>query len=391
MRKTNSRLLTLLCLSFTAIPSHAFDRSKTETFCIKRAAPPAVNRISQTDIMLPDVILLEPENPLTTDNQQVRLRALLRSRAPLTGVAITLNGQPFKKIKLDRLDRYVLDLLIPLAEGRNVIAVTATNAKMSSTPSLATVIYKPNESQPGLAVLAIGIPNSRGSKFAAANAKTFANLMRTQKSRGLFANVEVKELVEEKTTTRNGIFEGLKWLKDQRKSPNDVTMLFISGALETNYKNSSTYLLTSQHEAKSDLAIADFEFSVFWEYLASEQEPTLIFVDTEFTDGGGKFLAQPFSRYFDIGLNVYLYSFDGKLSETELSAGHSVFTMALLEGLTAKGDLDFGGTGKDGLIDNQELQVWLARRVEHLTGGKVPTMQVGRKRLPIFKLSPEPQ
>lgn len=385
MRKINSWLLALLCVSITAVTGHTFDQRTPETFRVKRSATPASDWISQTDILRPDVILLEPDGPLTTDNQEVRLRALLRSRAPLTGVAISLNGQPFKKMKLDSLERYVLDLPIPLTEGSNVIAVTASNGKMTSDPSLVTVIYKPNQ-QPSLAVLAIGIPKSRGSRFAATNAKAFASLMLTQKSRGLFAKVEVKELVEEKTTTRNAIVEGLKWLKEQRKAPNDVIMLFLSGSLETDHKNSSSYLLTSQYEPKTELAISGFEFSVFWEYLALEREPTVIFADTESDDGESKFLPQMFSRYVDSSLNAYLYSFDGKLSEAELSAGHSVFTAALLEGLTEKGDLDFAGTGKDGVIDNQELQVWLARRVEHLTGGKVPTMQVGRKRLPIFKL-----
>jgi hypothetical protein len=96
---------------------------------------------------------------------------------------------------------------------------------------------------------------------------------------------------------------------------NDVTVLFLSGNLEAQYFDSSLYFLTSKHEPKVDLEIANVRYDLFWQILDSVEGHTLIFADTSWIDSGARFLLERFTQFGKKDrINSYFSSADGFLT-----------------------------------------------------------------------------
>jgi Caspase domain len=349
---------------------------------------------AQTDIFLPDVTILEPENSGKTDNPNLRVRALVRSPLPLVGVSVSLNGEPIRKIPIEasfrQRTRYVFDEVITLRRGSNTISVAAENEKAWSKPVVREVVYEPeSQAAPGLRVLVIGVSKLKSStmdnKFATADAEAFVKVMGTQTpANGLFSTVDIRALIDE-AATKAAILKELKWLNASSQSDNDVRILFLSGSVTTDYLENTVYFLTSQFEPKTDLALDNVRLDTFWEVLDTGHGKTIFFVDVDWVQGGGRYPLEKFVRFGqDENFHNYIASADGQNIITDPTWKNSAFAMALLEGLTGKAD-----AGKqDGIIDTHELQSWIRLRVEELTNGKqLASIEVGRRRLPLFKLA----
>jgi hypothetical protein len=394
MNRLSKFSITVLCLFSIENSGGLCQRVLAQSWSI----PAAPISSLQTDILVPDLTVLEPEDARTTTlSESIRLRVLVRSRVPLVSVAVVQNGKPLPKVKFDgsekERNRYILDTMVQLRPGENSISVTAVNEKKASNAATVAIVYnQAPATKPNLSVLAIGVSKSGGlSKFAAGDAEAFAKLMDTQKESSLWASAKTVSLLN-KDASREAIIENLKWLRSRRTSPNDVTILFLSGTLATDYVDNSLYFLTAQHEPKTDLAVADVKYSLFWEVLNEGGGNTIIFTNTDWADSGGRYLLQRLtgtSKGRD--WNTYFSSDDGFLTSIDPRLNHSAFTQALLEGLEGKADLEMPGAGKDRIIDTHELQTWIRWRVEDLTGGKqLPAIQVGSKRIPIFKITSNP-
>jgi len=379
MVRTNAAWFIMLCL------------------CSIAAAIPRI----QTDVSVPDVLLLEPSAAgVTSDTPSLRIRAVVRSRIPLVGVIVTLNGatifkQPIEGSEKER-QRYVIDFETPplLRPGKNLIEINARNEKALAKSVATTVVYEPRtqSSKGQLAVLAIGVSRSKdsalNSKTAAASAQAFAKLMSSQQREGgIFDSVNTKVLIDE-DATRESILQGLKWLQSQNRTPNDLSILFLSGNLDAEYADASLYFLTAEHQRKSDFEIVDISFPLFWEVLGRGGGNTIIFSDACWMDAGPKYLFQRMTRFLNNERIISFFSSDnGVLSTGDERSPYSVFTMALLEGLQGKADVSFSGD-PDHIIDTNELQFWMIRRMQALTGGKQnPVIQVSQTPVAIFKVS----
>jgi hypothetical protein len=388
MKEATTFCLTLLCL-LVALASPGTLKGLPRDAVIG----PRTSSDPQTDISLPDITFLEPaKSPTRTDHEGFRLRALVRSPIPLVGLSVTLNGATVHKVNFDgsflERSRYVLDVIIPLQLGTNSIAIVASNEKTSSKPDRREVVYEPgSQSAPNLRVLAIGVSKLRslrmGNRSASADAQAFARVMTQTQQGRLFASVETKILLDEEAT-REAILTGLKWLNASSESENDVRLLFLSGSLATDYIENAAYFLTSQFQPKTDFALENVRLNTFWQILESGRGNTVIFANVDWVEGGGRYSLEKFSRFGEEGdFHNYFASADGQ-SVVDPSWKHSAFTTALLEGLEGKADI----VTQDGIIDTHELQSWIRLRVEELTGGKqLASIEVGRRRLPVFKLS----
>src|SRR5207248_1333047 len=85
--------------------------------------------------------------------------------------------------------------------------------------------------KPRLYALVVGVSDYSAPgmtlAYAAKDARDFGKALQTQ-SGALYGNVEVRLLVD-KDVTRASVIDGLRWLEQQVKRPEDVGALFIAG------------------------------------------------------------------------------------------------------------------------------------------------------------------
>ena len=328
----------------------------------------------QTDISVPDIVILEPEDPSTKISKpECRLRALIRSRIPLTNVTVMLNGKVIQQISENALgtdrNRYLLDIPVPLSEGRNVLSVTGTtNQKTSSKPEVREIFYEESaSSKPNLIVLAVGISSyagdSSGSSSAGKDAEAFSELMKDQAGgSGLYQEVKVKVLTNEEAT-RLAIFRGLEWA-NQHSRDTDVRVVFLSGRFDTEHSEGQ-YFLSSEQQPHGDPAVGGVSYVSLLNSLSSLPARTVIFIDGKVVDKNGYGLTLSKETY---SATTAAYVMTSAPFETDVES-RSLFIRALVEGLKGPADLPKNGV-KDGLIDTGELHSWLESRVKDLSQGK---------------------
>jgi hypothetical protein len=348
----------------------------------------------QTDISVPDVIVLEPESsPVTTAGSNFKLRALVRSRLPLLSVAVTLNGKIIHRVKLEESpkerNRYVLEVEIPLTRGKNTVAVTANNAKTSSQPQIREILYEPvSQNKPNLIVLAVGISSYAGSgvtsRTARDDAEALAKILSSQANEGgLYQSVKTNVLIDEQAT-RLAIFKSLDWLNAEAKFDDDVRLVFLSGHFGAEFSNSPYFL--SSESPKGDPALYGVSYSVILDKLSARPVRTIIFIDGQM-DGRSSRALLEITRNYAAGITTYLASLDDKKESDTPAGDNSIFVKALLEGLRGRADLEVNGS-KDGVVDTAELRLWLEKRVAELSEGRQRAAYFGASRpITFFKLS----
>jgi len=214
-----------------------------------------------------------------------------------------------------------------------------------------------------------------GLRWAEKDARDFKAALERQQG-SLYAKVEVKLLTGE-AADRAAIVDGLDWLIRQvgQGGEGDVGVLFLSGHGVTSPIGKYYYvpynakmesiegrLLPARSSAVPDTEITDT--------LAALKGKALFFFDTCHaglaTASGGLDYNKFVNQIGDAGRAIVLASSAGSEVSVERDDWqHGAFTKALLEGLAGQGH-----HYKTGVVTIGELNLYVERRVEELTGGK---------------------
>jgi WD40 repeat protein len=122
---------------------------------------------------------------------------------------------------------------VSLVQGDNRLLVQAASAAGSpeSEPAVITLRYEKPLARPDLYVLAVGVnrykQEAMNLKFAAADARAFADLFRRRGKGGLYADVHPTTLLDDKAT-RAGLRKELEAIAKQAR-PQDTLLVFLAG------------------------------------------------------------------------------------------------------------------------------------------------------------------
>jgi WD40 repeat protein len=345
------------------------------------------SQVTITQAAPPVVELLSPSDGAQVSTREIRVRYRVRtpSGEPVTAVRAYVDGRPVggaKRISRVASDPNSGELEVSLPERDCTVSVIAENRFTASEPALAHLRWQGAveafEIKPKLYVLAVGVsryPSPNALQFAEKDARDFANAMRQQKGRGLYRDVEVKVVTDEKAT-RDEIVDGLDWL-EKSTTQHDVAMLLISGH-GVNDRNGNYYYLPVNFNAnalkRTAVAFSDIKASV--QGIAGK---VVFFVDTchagNVLGGTPRDLAQDINKFVneltsaENGAVVFTSSSGKQVSLEKPELQNGVFTKALLEGLS--GQADYNRTGK---ITINMLDLYISERVKKLTGGnQTPT------------------
>jgi len=294
----------------------------------------------------------------------------LRDRVPVPITRATL-GVAAQGRK--RTDEYV----VQLASGRNDISLSARNVtgEIQSSPEEQPQFSVVNEAaaaktKPTLYVISIGV-NKFGRqpvqehqlRYAVADAEGIIEMMKTDKSRSTYSNVEAVVRTDESATLEN--------IKDsfsrvaERANSDDVGLIFLAGH-GVNLDGNFNYLPYDLHDLTPD-GIRDSALT--HEHLVRllrslPMTRVLVALDTTVLD-------TPFSDAFNedttetaagrLGKAVGRVILSGATTEQEAMEGekdHGVFASVLLEALAGKADED-----RNGRVDVIEVSTYSLKRV----------------------------
>lgn len=332
--------------------------------------PPADPILSSTP---PVVFILAPERDETTVNTAtLTVRAVAEAAPnmlPVSGIEVLINGSPAGRAKGNEIE-----MQVPLKPGENILSVTATNGKSTSTPKEKKIIYTGKaDALPNLRLLAIGIAKYKhpASKldFADKDAAEIVNAFKTQKGI-LFDQVET-QLLRNEGATREEIIRGLHWLKSD-VNQGDYRILFISGHGGVDGKG-EYYFYAHGHDPNEVPEINDVGADTLLSSLNILAAKTILIIDTcraaavtgkQKQDGGLKEELRR-AKSLNQGLLIYAASANDESSRELPACKLGAFTCAFLEGL--KGEANSDGNG---WVDAAELGYWVPRRVRELTGNQ---------------------
>lgn len=231
---------------------------------------------------------------------------------------------------------------IALTEGRNVIFIEVNGKSAQEI----VIEYQPQ--LPNLHVLAIG-PTYDDLQYTSQDAKDFANIMRSQKGKGLFNDVVVTELTTESTTTTQSIraaFENLynRFIKMDgvdKIASNDVLVVFISS--HGKKINDAFKIVPSDFsEDRALTTTVDYKYDVLERFLKNINCKKLVFMDACHSGAAKNVVTPAISRALNRlnatspGLVTMSSCGDAELSYEDRTWENGAFTEALLEALSGK-------------------------------------------------------
>jgi hypothetical protein len=339
----------------------------------------------------PVIALASPVDGLEVNTDRVQLVGAAASRSGVARVAIAVNGRVVRDIGLrgaEGAERTAspsppaLDFAerITLLEGRNRIAVTATDARGLETSRTVTVVRAPPRGTVWAVV--IGISKYRGRipslKYADRDAQAFHEYLAT--NLGLPRDNLTLLLNEQATLTTLKRVLGTELRR--KAGEKDTVVIFFAGhgapeadATSADDDGLEKYLVP--HDADpADLyttALPMREIETILQRLASER---VVFIADACYSGAasGRTFATASRRAFvsDTFLNrlargrgrvVLTASRAGEVSEERDLLRHGVFTYYLLEGLRGAADTD-----RDGFVTVDEAYAYVSRTVPPATG-----------------------
>ncbi|MGO9547618.1 MAG: caspase family protein [Rhodomicrobium sp.] len=345
--------------------------------------------------ILPPVITISSHREGDTfSGDSLTLRYSVRSPAGLavSEVSALVDGRPLPAatpkgfVPVSATDESERSMVLTGLPQRDVtLSLVARAANIESVPFIVHLKYRgaPASAAPkgSLYALAVGVakfkdPQVPALRWAAKDARDFKASLEKQQGR-LYAKVEVRLLAGEQAD-RDAIVDGLEWLtrqvgKDGGKD--DVGVLFLSGHGFTTPIGQYYYI---PHNARIEnvdgkllptrsSAVPDSEIT---ETLAALKGKALFFFDTchagSAAGSGGLDYNKFVNKIGDAGRAIVLASSAGSELSVELDEWqHGAFTQALLEGLSGQAH-----HYKNGVVTIGELNLYVERRVEELTGGK---------------------
>ena len=256
---------------------------------------------------------------------------------------------------------------LPLKNGENTIEVYAYNSAGVIESLRAETVVSWDEvldvQRPNLYVLAVGINNyGNGSdlRYAVNDAQSVCEMFNRQKS-GLYENVYVSLLLNEKGSKR-GIAD--EFQKMSRKiTADDVFVFYVSG--HGTLCDGDYYYITADFANSFDLEDYGLSKKDMTEYFTPiKARKNLVILDSCHSGASINSGARGINEAVAIkrlvhatGQATLASSADEQVS-WEGYDGHGIFTYALLEGLSGKGDMD-----GDGYVSVTELAIYVEREV----------------------------
>ncbi len=337
---------------------------------------------------LPPVItLLSPEDGSNFSDNNITLHYSIRrpSNEPVTAIKVLVDGRPIENTKgLQRIPpqetKSMLQVTVPKRDVE--VSVIVENKYAASEPATIRLHWqgaRATEKKPTLYVLAIGVgkfdnPSISTLKYAPQDARDLAELLKGQKNKGLYDDVQIKLLQE---SSKAEILAGLKWINQQTTSK-DVAIVAISGH-GYNDEKGDYYFIPHDIDPNNIQATA-LPYQNIKETMSSLLGKALFFIDTCYAGnvmGKHRGVADINKIANDLsssenGVIVFTASTGTQQSLEDPRWKNGAFTEALLEGLKGRADYT-----RDTKVSTKELDLYLSERVMELTQGKqTPTTAI---------------
>ncbi len=317
----------------------------------------------------PEVRILEPWDGTKTEYGQIEVVAKIRypEDAPIERIRVLVNGAgalSTKSISVegassaeDGMKEIEYRHTVSLEQGRNLIEVVAENRYGQSNKAGVVVYYQPGSTvsweKPDLYLLAIGVSNFANPgyqlRFADADARSIVEQFKTQEGK-LFRRVHVRLLTNEEAT-RAAILDALDWL-DANATQHDLVIVSVSthGMLD---RRGSLYIFPYDGDADR-LRSTAVKFNDFRDVLTNLPGKVILLLDVCHA-GAGEWVAMRGLKDDDVkklvkefseagsSVAVFASSTGREYSAESPALGHGVFTKAVLDALSRKGDLNHDG------------------------------------------------
>jgi WD40 repeat protein len=356
-----------------------------------------VAEVSVRDKLPPVAAILSPANGSEVSGTPVKMRYSVRSREPLTGLKVLVDGRPVSVEGIGKTPKEIGDLSIPIPSRDCEVSVIAENRHAASEPATVRLRWRgavPKDEpqiKPRLYVLAVGVsqyqkPDMRLG-LAAKDALDFAGAWTDQKGR-LYSGVEVRVLTDAQATRAN-ILDGMQWLETQVKST-DVAILFFAGhgiddnegvfyflPVEADLENLRGTGLPQTDIVATVSAIAG-KVLVFMDachsgnLMGKTKRRGLLYINTVIND-----LAAA-----ENGAVVFSSSTGRQYSLENPDWGNGAFTKGAVEGI--RGKADYTSTGR---ITVNMLDLYVSERVKELTKGQQTPATVKPPNVPDFTVA----
>jgi WD40 repeat protein len=345
----------------------------------------------------PTVVIDSPGDGTQVSASPVKLRYSARSREPLTGLKVLVDGRPVPAEGIGQTPKESGELTVAVPPWDCEVAIIAENRNAASEPAAVRLRWKGAaakaefEIKPKLYVLAVGVsqyqdPDMR-LDLAAKDALDFGAAWNEQKGR-LYSGVEVRVLTDAQAGKGN-ILDGLEWLQRQ-VTAKDVAVLFFAGH-GVNDPTGMFYFLPVDADLeklkRTGISQADITSTV-----ASLAGKVLVFMDACHSGNLMGKLKRRGVVVLSAAINelasaengaVVFSSATGKQYALENAEwGNGAFTKGVVEGL--RGKADYRSTGR---ITVNMLDLYVSERVKELTKGQQTPTTVKPPNVPDFPVA----
>lgn len=267
---------------------------------------------------------------------------------------------------------FSFQLKVPQKKSIEISIVTVTE-KGTSDPQRILLLGKQGaEKKPNLHLLSIGVGNYKDSKkvstlhYSVADAKDFFAIMKKQEGKTYDqVNAEEKYLLTNETATRDNIINSILEIQN-RSTPNDVTMIFLSGHGSSDVEN-RFYFLPHEYntEKKHTTGLSGSELMT---HLSKIKGKVILFVDACYSgslSSGGLSMVRLLNEADDPNKRFVVFSSSSKFEESlehpdwKNGAFTKAFKEAMLEGKLNKPKITIKG-----------LDSYISERVPELTKNK---------------------
>lgn len=347
-------------------------------------------QVAATTYNTPPLIAIAlPKNNKRVASASEILSGIVADDKGVAGIEIYLNGRRLDvsrgiAVEIGQNQREQdFNIKVPLQIGRNEIRVTAFDIENLSSSKIIAVYREKQRGEIWAAVIGINHyqnPQIPALKYARNDAKAFANYLRT--NMGL-EQQHLFEMYDSQATYRKlRSLLGTK-ISRQADSPEDTVFIYFAGhgAPEKDPMNRDgdgieKYILTYDTDP-NDLygtALPMDEIAKIFNRIQAER--VVFIADSCYSgeSGGRTILAAGRRANLSEGFLERLAQGKGRIILTSSRAnetsqesdklGHGYFTYSLLEGLRGEADVS-----SDGLIDVDEIYLYLNRRVPEMTNG----------------------
>jgi WD40 repeat protein len=337
-----------------------------------------IEAVNLAQVIPPAVKIVTPVADTRSKKDAIEVTALANSvgKHPVSALRLLVDGRPYageagrKVIAKPKLGEAKATWQVALTPGKHTLIAQAECAVSKGLSAPVEVEQALGQKRvPNLYLLAAGINDYPGQlrlHYAATDAARFAKVL-TEKTKGVFGNVEIK-LVLDKEATKDGLLEGLNWL-GTKMTPFDVGIFFFSGH---GGKDEDDIFHLVPVDVGRDLASTGLAGELVKRKLSDMPGRLLAIFDACHSGAATESFheSKPDKLVRELltdecGIMVLCSSLGSEFSmeSAEIKAGF--FTLGLTEGLLGKADFN-----KDGYVFVNEMSAYAARRVQQLSGGE---------------------